>query len=236
VTGAPGVQPWPDAESGSPGAMLGWSSTSAPSAGGVDEPSVSTVDGGLSVLLGGGVVVDGVTGFLLGSGRVMGGADDPGFGGGVTGTDGVTGSDVTGVVGGAGTVKTALAVNFVQFPIGTLALTVYLPGLAFAGTVAPTEPVWFGPGGDWANLVPAQKNSMYRQAGRKSDQEMVNALPAGPVLGFNEIAGFGGGWDDDCACANGAVRRKSTAPQMIRTNVRIVTSIAVTPEEGLATL
>ncbi|GAB3882841.1 hypothetical protein GCM10029964_041220 [Kibdelosporangium lantanae] len=144
MTGAPGVQPWPDADSGSPGAMLGWSSTRAPSAGGVDGVGVSTVDGGVSGPLGGGVVVDagtdGLSGGFLGSGRVMGGADDPGSDGGVTGTDGVTGSDVTGVVGGVVTVKVALTVTDEQSPPVVFATTKWPLGTAFAGTVAFTLP------------------------------------------------------------------------------------------------
>jgi hypothetical protein len=113
-----------------------------------------------------------------------------------------------------------------------------VPGLALAGTVAPTDPDGSGPNGDWVIFVPAQKNSMYRQAGRKSDQEMVNDEPAGPTLGFNEIAGCGGGgWDELWANAPGAAtarKRKTTAPQIIRKNVRIVTSIAMPPGKPLA--
>jgi hypothetical protein len=222
----------PDAESGSPGRTLGWSRTRSPPEA-ADGPGVFAVDG-LGSLGGGGVsVVDGVelvAGVLLVGGR-LGGFVTGGLvtGGLVTGGFDAGGPLVTGVVGLPGTVKVALAVSFVQFPIGTLALTVYVPGLADVGTVAATDPLGSGAGRDWTSGAPAQKKLMYRHAGWNPDQEMVNPLPAGPVLGLSEMAGLGGGWAEPVwASAAGAAAIATVTPTSIRNTVLIATSIAVT--------
>ncbi|GHG32615.1 hypothetical protein GCM10017567_60930 [Amycolatopsis bullii] len=77
VTIRPGRQPFPDAESASPGLMLGWSSTSSPGFGPVvDVVGVPGVAGGVVAVVGGvlvvgaGVVVVGLAGVVVVPGRV----------------------------------------------------------------------------------------------------------------------------------------------------------------------
>ncbi|QKV78696.1 hypothetical protein [Amycolatopsis sp. Hca4] len=71
VTIRPGWQPFPEAESASPGLMLGRSSTRSPGLGVVLEVvGVAGVDGGGVLVVGGGVVVVGVAGVVMVPGRV----------------------------------------------------------------------------------------------------------------------------------------------------------------------
>ncbi|WP_284745833.1 hypothetical protein [Amycolatopsis sp. RTGN1] len=169
---------------------------------------VGVVDvGGVLVVVGGVVVVEGGVVVMLGlDGRVV-----------------TTGGVV--VVGGGGvvvvtpvTTKVPLAVCFWLVQV---AVTVYEPGFALAGTAVGNCPLVAG-----ATLeprdVPAQKKLMIRHVG-KPFQEMVNELPAGPLDGFKPTEG------GTCALALPATASRSiapaTAPKNSRTTNRIGTSL-----------
>ncbi|WP_410606395.1 hypothetical protein [Amycolatopsis sp. lyj-109] len=135
-----GRQPCPDAESVSPGLMLGRSSTSSPGFGvvldvvGVPGVTGVVVVGGGVLVVAGGVVVVGVAGVVVVPGRV----DRV-----VTGGGGVV------VVGGGGVVVgVAVTVNRLPAlsgpPVRALVhvpVTGYVPGWAPAGTAAATVPL-----------------------------------------------------------------------------------------------
>ncbi|MEU8418669.1 hypothetical protein AB0C24_38210 [Amycolatopsis japonica] len=133
----------------------------------------SVVDGG--VVVGGVVVVTGVVGVVV----------VPGLVGVVTGTDGL-------VVGGTfvvgGVVVTVPVTRKIAFPVRgcpvrafvQVPVTVWPPGVALPGTVAPTCPL-----GALTEVraVPSHAKEMGPLHGEKF-QEMVKELPAGPLEGF----------------------------------------------------
>jgi hypothetical protein len=166
---------------------------------GVVDDGVVVVVGGVVVVLGGVVVVPGLDGRVVTTGGVVVG------GGGV-------------VVVTPVTVKVPLAVSFWLVQV---AVTVYEPGFASAGTAVGKLPLIFGatcePSG-----VPAQEKLMIRQVG-KPFQEMVKELPAFPVDGVKPTEG------GTCALPVLANASRSiapaTAPKNSRTTNRIGTSL-----------
>jgi hypothetical protein len=210
-----GSQPFPDADSSSPGWTLGRSSTSSPGLGSVlvvvGVPGVvGVVDvGGVLVVVGGVVVVEGGVVVMPGLlGRVV-------TGGGVTGVV-VTGGGVVVVV--PVTTKVPLAVCFWLVQV---AVTVYEPGFAVVGTAVGNCPLVAGATLE-PSAVPAQVKLIIRQVGNPF-QEMVNELPAGPLDGFKPTEG------GTCALPVPATASRSiapaTAPKNSRTTNRIGTSL-----------
>ncbi|OXM43941.1 hypothetical protein CFP75_36345 [Amycolatopsis alba DSM 44262] len=173
----------PVADSLSPGCTLGRSRISSSGFGGVLLDEGTSVGGGVSVVDdGGGVVVVGVVVVVTG---VVGVVVVPGLVGVVTGTVGFVVGGTFVVGGGVVTVPvtlyTALPVSgppvraFVQVPD-----TVWPPGVALPGTVAPTCPL-----GALTEVMaaPSQVKEIGPLHGEKF-QEMVKELPAGPLEGF----------------------------------------------------
>ncbi|MEU9690818.1 hypothetical protein [Amycolatopsis japonica] len=175
------MQPLPVADSASPGCTLGRSRTRSFGPGGVLLVDGTSVGGGGVSVVDGGVVVGGV---LVVTG-VVGVVVVPGLVGVVTGTDGLVVGG-TFVVGGA--VVTVPVTRKIAFPVKgwfvrafvQVPVTVWPPGVALPGTVAPTCPL-----GALTEVmaVPSHVKEMGPLHGEKF-QEMVKELPAGPLEGF----------------------------------------------------
>jgi hypothetical protein len=198
-------QPVPVAVRSSPGWMFSLSSTSTPSPGPddslEDEDGVSEDDEGVSVVV---VVVTGVVVVVMTGGRVVtGGLVTGGF---------VTGGLVTGglvvVVTGGGTTTRNAEPAVPHFVFDDVAVSLWLPAVVAAGTVAPTEPLALEAA--VAIWVPSSANTIVTARHAMNPlQEMVTGPPAVAGCGAAVTTGGGAGV---VVCAAAGVAASTVTP------------------------